>query len=31
MRRILESWSDPTVEPAAKAEGKGATGAWPGL
>lgn len=30
-RRILESWSDPTVEPAAKAEGKGATGAWPGL
>lgn len=30
-RRILESWSDPTTAPAAKAETKGATGAWPGL
>lgn len=30
-RRILEAWSDPTSIPAAKAETKGATGAWPGL
>jgi len=30
-RRILESWSDPSVEPSARADTKGATGAWPGL
>ncbi len=30
-RRILEAWSDPSVEPAAHADTKGATGAWPGL
>ena len=29
-RRVLELFSDPTMEPIAKAPGKGATGAWPG-
>jgi hypothetical protein len=28
-RRVLEAMSDPTVEPIAKAPGKGAAGAWP--
>lgn len=28
---VLESLSDPTVEPVAKAPGKGAVGAWPGV
>jgi hypothetical protein len=27
---VLQSLSDPTVEPIAKAPGKGAVGAWPG-
>ncbi len=29
-RAVLMSLSDPTVEPIAKAPGKGAVGAWPG-
>jgi hypothetical protein len=29
-KRVLLSLSDPTVEPIAKAPGKGAAGAWPG-
>ncbi len=29
-KNILLSFSDPTVEPIAKAPGKGAVGAWPG-
>jgi hypothetical protein len=29
-RNVLLSLSDPTVEPIAKAPGKGAVGAWPG-
>jgi hypothetical protein len=29
--RILHLWSDPTVEPAPKADTKAATGVWPGL
>ena len=29
-RSVLLSLSDPTVEPIAKAPGKGAVGAWPG-
>jgi hypothetical protein len=29
-RGVLVSLSDPTVEPIAKAPGKGAVGAWPG-
>jgi hypothetical protein len=29
-RRMLEAWSDPTVEPVEKAPGQGALGAWPG-
>ncbi len=28
---VLKSLSDPTVEPIAKAPGKGAVGAWPGV
>jgi hypothetical protein len=28
--RVLLALSDPTVEPVAKAPGKGAVGAWPG-
>lgn len=28
---VLQSLSDPTVEPIAKAPGKGAVGAWPGV
>jgi hypothetical protein len=27
-RRVLEAFSDPTVEPVARAAGKGAVGAW---
>jgi hypothetical protein len=27
---VLRAFSDPTVEPIAKAPGKGAVGAWPG-
>ena len=30
-RSVLMSLSDPTLEPIAKAPGKGAVGAWPGL
>jgi hypothetical protein len=30
-RSVLMSLSDPTSEPIAKAPGKGAVGAWPGL
>jgi hypothetical protein len=30
-RSVLLSLSDPTVEPIAKAPGKGAVGAWPGV
>ena len=30
-KNILLSFSDPTVEPIAKAPGKGAVGAWPGM
>lgn len=29
-RRILELWSDPSLEPVDRAGMKGATGAWPG-
>ena len=29
-KSVLMSLSDPTVEPIAKAHGKGAVGAWPG-
>jgi len=29
-RSVLMSLSDPTLEPIAKAPGKGAVGAWPG-
>ncbi len=29
-KNVLMSLSDPTVEPMAKAHGKGAVGAWPG-
>ena len=29
-KAVLMSLSDPTVEPIAKAHGKGAVGAWPG-
>jgi hypothetical protein len=29
-RRILEFFSDPTTEPIAKADGKGASGVWKG-
>ncbi|HEV2438162.1 MAG TPA: hypothetical protein VG077_19375 [Verrucomicrobiae bacterium] len=29
-RRVLLAFSDPTTEPMAKAESKGATGAWSG-
>ncbi len=29
-RRVLLSFSDPTIEPLAAAPGKGAVGAWPG-
>jgi hypothetical protein len=29
-RSVLMSFSDPTLEPIAKAPGKGAVGAWPG-
>ena len=29
-KAVLRSLSDPTVEPIAKAHGKGAVGAWPG-
>jgi hypothetical protein len=29
-KSVLMSLSDPTVEPIAKAPGKGAVGAWPG-
>ena len=30
-KSVLMSLSDPTVEPIAKAPGKGAVGAWPGV
>lgn len=30
-RRVLEVWSDPTLEPIDKATVKGATGAWSGI
>jgi hypothetical protein len=29
-RRVLETFSDPTIEPVETAPGKGACGAWPG-
>jgi hypothetical protein len=29
--RILNLWSDPSVEPIAKADTKAASGVWPGL
>jgi len=29
-RRVLLTFSDPTTQPIAKAESKGAVGAWPG-
>jgi hypothetical protein len=29
-RSVLDSLSDPTLEPIAQASGKGAVGAWPG-
>lgn len=29
--RVMRSLSDPTIEPVAKAPGKGAVGAWPGV
>ena len=29
-QRVLMTFSDPTTEPVAKADGKGAAGAWPG-
>jgi hypothetical protein len=29
-KQVLLAFSDPTTEPVSKAEGKGATGAWPG-
>jgi hypothetical protein len=30
-RNVLLAFSDPTAEPIAKAPGKGAAGAWPGV
>jgi len=29
-KKVLLAFSDPTTQPIAKAQGKGATGAWPG-